>query len=128
MKKLQCELCGSNELIKKDGYFVCEYCGTKYTTEEARKLIVEGNIDVSGSVVKIDQSTAKDLGYEMEKGRELAQREILSQAARSYLNIKSIQFFLYTIVFLFLWIFTRVYLFAIPMFICIAIGLWLRKK
>ncbi len=44
MKAIQCELCGSNQLIKKDGFFQCEFCGTKYTLEEARKLFVSGSV------------------------------------------------------------------------------------
>lgn len=46
MQAIKCELCGSNQLIKKDGYYQCEYCGTKYTLEEARKLIVSGTVEV----------------------------------------------------------------------------------
>lgn len=56
MKKIVCEMCGSNELIKQEGLFVCQSCGTKYSPEEAKKLLIEGTVDVSGSVVKIDQS------------------------------------------------------------------------
>lgn len=41
MKELVCKMCNSNEIIKKDDLFVCESCGTKYTTEEAEKLSVE---------------------------------------------------------------------------------------
>ena len=48
MKPITCELCGSNDLIKDGGVFVCQYCGTKYTVEEARKLIVEGTVSVEG--------------------------------------------------------------------------------
>lgn len=46
MQAIKCELCGSNQLIKKDGYFQCEHCGTKYTLEEAKKLIVSGTVEV----------------------------------------------------------------------------------
>ena len=46
MQAIKCELCGSNQLIKKDGFFQCEHCGTKYTLEEARKLIVSGTVEV----------------------------------------------------------------------------------
>ena len=56
MKKLVCEVCGSNSLIKQDGVFVCQFCGCKYTVEEARKLMIEGTVDVSGSTVKVDTS------------------------------------------------------------------------
>lgn len=57
MKKLICEMCGSTELIKQDGVFTCQYCGCKYSVEEARKMMIEGTVDVSGSTVKIDNST-----------------------------------------------------------------------
>lgn len=53
MKKLTCEMCGSNELVKQDGMFVCQSCGTKYSVEEAKKMMIEGTVDVSGSTVKV---------------------------------------------------------------------------
>ena len=36
-----CEICGNQDIVKKDGFFVCNNCGTKYSTEEARKLLLE---------------------------------------------------------------------------------------
>lgn len=56
MKPLTCEMCGSNDVIKQEGLFVCQICGTKYSVEEARKMMIEGPVDVSGSTVKIDNS------------------------------------------------------------------------
>ena len=56
LKKLVCEMCGSTDLMKQDGVFVCQYCGTKYSVEEARKMMIEGTVDVSGSTVKVDTS------------------------------------------------------------------------
>lgn len=56
MKKITCEICGSNELIKKEGIFECQTCGTKYSVEEVRKIVLEGSIDISGSTVKVDNS------------------------------------------------------------------------
>lgn len=41
MKKLVCEMCGSSDLLKQDGVFVCQGCGCKYTVEEARKMMME---------------------------------------------------------------------------------------
>ncbi len=49
MKALVCEMCGSHDLIKKDGVYVCESCGTKYSTEEARKLLIEATVVVDDS-------------------------------------------------------------------------------
>lgn len=54
MKRLTCEMCGGTDLIKQDGVFVCQSCGCKYSEEEARKLMIEGPVDVSGSTVKIE--------------------------------------------------------------------------
>ena len=54
MKRLTCEMCGGTDLIKQDGVFVCQSCGCKYSVEEARKLMIEGPVDVSGSTVKIE--------------------------------------------------------------------------
>lgn len=56
MKQLVCEMCGSADLVKQDGVFVCQSCGCKYSVEEARKMMVEGTVDVSGSTVRIDDS------------------------------------------------------------------------
>lgn len=48
-------MCGGTDLIKQDGVFVCQYCGTKYSVEEARKMMIDGTVDVQGTV-KIDNS------------------------------------------------------------------------
>lgn len=56
MKKMTCEMCGGTDLIKQDGVFVCQSCGCKYSPEEARKIMIEGPVDISGSTVKIDNS------------------------------------------------------------------------
>ena len=47
MQALKCELCGSNEIIKNDGLFVCQHCGTKYSPAEAKKIMVEGTIKIN---------------------------------------------------------------------------------
>lgn len=56
MKALVCEMCSSHDIVKDGGFYVCQSCGTKYTIEEARKLMIEGPVDVSGSTVKMDHS------------------------------------------------------------------------
>ena len=59
MKQIVCEFCGSNDLVKEDGCFICQYCGAKYSPEEAKRLIVEvnGKVDVSGSKVTVDNTS-----------------------------------------------------------------------
>lgn len=41
MKQIVCEMCEGTEFLKDDGMFVCQNCGTKYSLEEAKKLMVE---------------------------------------------------------------------------------------
>ena len=49
MKAMKCEMCGSNDIIKQDGFYICQACGTKYTVEEAKKLMIEGTIKIDNS-------------------------------------------------------------------------------
>ncbi len=64
---MKCEMCDSTDLVKTDGLYVCQSCGTKYEPAEARKLMVEidGTVDVSGSSVKIDKSAELESLYKM---------------------------------------------------------------
>lgn len=40
MQKLQCELCGSVDMLRTDdGFFQCQHCGCKYTLEQAKALM-----------------------------------------------------------------------------------------
>lgn len=62
MKAIVCEMCGSHDVVKQDGLYVCQTCGTKYSVEDAKKLMVEieGPVDVSGSTVKVDDSESTE--------------------------------------------------------------------
>ena len=53
MKKLICEMCGGNDLIREEGFVVCQYCGTKYTLEQADRMAA-GEIVHIGGTVSID--------------------------------------------------------------------------
>lgn len=70
MKAIVCEMCSSRDVVKDGDYYVCQSCGTKYTVESAKKLMVEveGKVDVSGSTVKVDNSDS------LENYRKLARR------------------------------------------------------
>ncbi len=56
MKQLTCEMCGSTDLMKHEGVFECQSCGCKYSVEEAKRMMIEGSVDVSGSTVKVDNT------------------------------------------------------------------------
>ena len=55
MKQLTCEMCGSTDLLKQEGVFVCQTCGMKYSVEDAKRMMIEGTVDVQGTV-KVDNS------------------------------------------------------------------------
>ena len=80
MKQLTCEMCGSTDLMKQDGVFVCQTCGTKYSVEEAKKMMVEGTIDVQGTV-KIYASEKFHNYY------QVARRAKATMIAKQLLNI-----------------------------------------
>ncbi|MCF0177942.1 MAG: hypothetical protein HUJ90_04885 [Bacteroidales bacterium] len=58
-------MCGSTDLVKQDGMFVCQACGCKYSVEEAKKMMIEGTVDVTGSTVKVDTSNELKNLYEL---------------------------------------------------------------
>lgn len=75
MKALTCEMCGSTNLIKQEGLFVCQNCNTKYSVEEAKKMMIEGPV-----TVQVDTSE------EIKNLYQLARRakEARSEDARKY--------------------------------------------
>ena len=81
MKALTCEMCGSTNLIKEEGVFVCQSCGTKYSVEEAKKMMVEGTVDVKGTV-KVDTSDELKNLYEI--ARRAKDAENSDNAAKYY--------------------------------------------
>ena len=83
MKQLVCEMCGGTDLVKQDGVFVCQSCGTKYSLEEAKKMMIEGTVDVSGSTVKVDNSASITNYYKM---AESAYQSSNQKEAESYCN------------------------------------------
>jgi len=46
MKRIVCEMCGSQDVVKQEGMYICNHCGTKYSPEEAKKLFVEVTVTV----------------------------------------------------------------------------------
>ena len=53
MKRMVCEMCNSTDLIKQDGLYVCQSCGTKYSVEEAKKLLGSVKIDKTEETEKL---------------------------------------------------------------------------
>ena len=55
MGALKCEVCGSNDIVKEEGAFVCRGCGMKYSLAEARNLIVKEADAEAKEVVVADE-------------------------------------------------------------------------
>ena len=68
MDKLQCELCNGTEFTKTDEYFVCDFCRTKYSTAQAKKMMIEGTVEVAGTV-------------QVDRGNEVANLITLAKSA-----------------------------------------------
>lgn len=60
MKAIVCEMCSSHDVVKQDGVYVCQSCGTRYSTEDAKKLMVE----VTGTVT-VDNSKKLENYYQL---------------------------------------------------------------
>ena len=82
MQKIKCEICGSTDLIKQNGSFVCQSCGTAYSVEEAQKILQGQKVDVSGSVVKID--TKPDIAHLLNSAHLHLRRNNLWAAADAF--------------------------------------------
>ena len=82
MKKLQCEMCGSTDMVKQNGVFVCQSCGLKYSVEDAKKLMIDGVVEVKGAVM-VDKTSEIDNLY------ILASREV--DLTGRYINKASIK-------------------------------------
>jgi TM2 domain-containing membrane protein YozV len=80
MKKLICEMCKSADIVKEDGVFVCQSCGTKYSVEEAKKMMVDGTED-EAMKVKVDNSAKLDNLYTLARR---AKEENNSEKAAQY--------------------------------------------
>ena len=49
MKQFVCEMCGGTNLVKQEGMYICQDCGTRYSVEEARKLMQDVPDDVAAA-------------------------------------------------------------------------------
>ena len=38
---IRCEICESTDIVKQDGVFVCQFCGTKYSVEDIKGMVSE---------------------------------------------------------------------------------------
>lgn len=81
MKSLTCEMCGGTDLLKQDGVFVCQNCGVKYSIEEAKKMMIEGTVEVAGTV-KVDNTSFVE--KYLQNARRAMQKEDWEETEKYY--------------------------------------------
>ena len=77
MATIKCELCGENEFIKRDGMFICQGCGTKYSLDDAKKLI-HNDHQKSENQVSVSLQNPVSFYYEDEIGIFMKDKLIIS--------------------------------------------------
>ncbi|MBQ7625209.1 MAG: hypothetical protein IJS65_08035 [Clostridia bacterium] len=60
MKQLKCDMCGSTDFVKDEGFFVCQGCGCKYTVDEARKMMTDNGDDATAEGAKTERSDKRE--------------------------------------------------------------------
>lgn len=55
MVKLSCEACGGADIIKQGEYFVCQFCGVKYTPSDVRTMLGTVRIDNTDRIKNLYQ-------------------------------------------------------------------------
>jgi hypothetical protein len=56
VKQIVCEVCGSNDFTKAGDLFVCDFCSTKYSSVDVEKMMIEGTVEVAGTV-RVDRTS-----------------------------------------------------------------------
>ncbi len=51
MVGLVCKFCGSNDFVNEGDFFVCQYCGSKYTSDEAHHAIADPFLELAFGVI-----------------------------------------------------------------------------
>ncbi|MBR5094564.1 MAG: TFIIB-type zinc finger domain-containing protein [Oscillospiraceae bacterium] len=92
MKKLECESCGSNDLIVENGYRVCRYCGTKHLIQPDEQPQSTATISLDSDVAALLQKCREDparaaryaqLILEIDPGNAEAHRYLAVQQSQS---------------------------------------------
>lgn len=104
MGLIKCEICGSPDILKDDGRYVCQNCGVKYSVDEARKLLFVHSrrkpVDLNKTRKKVKEfyrsknyvqaeSLADQLLQLKEKSPDLIMYRALSQGWQNMGNIES---------------------------------------
>ena len=82
MKPLTCDICGSTDLVKQNGLFVCQSCGTKYSVEEARRMVMSETDGAVSAPPPVERNSSLDNLYIV--ARRAKSNNDNAQAAKYY--------------------------------------------
>ena len=80
-------MCGGNDIVKNDGLFECQSCGTKYSVEEAKKMMIDGPVEVKGKIT-IDKS--EETNYKLENAKSEYEAENLEECYKLCLEVLNV--------------------------------------
>ena len=60
LKQFTCKRCGGTYLILREGMFICQTCGCKYSVKEAKKPMIEGTTADGKRTVRLSKSSEAD--------------------------------------------------------------------
>ena len=75
--EIRCRICNSNNIIKKDDGYICDECGTKYTSEEMKKLFVEADQQPVSIQKSVPVDTNNQKGVQSGVSKTLSDRKIM---------------------------------------------------
>ena len=60
MKLTKCTACGSIDMLKEDGFFVCAYCRLQFIAPETKSIKSDSNISVHSDIQSLLEKCRRD--------------------------------------------------------------------
>ncbi len=74
-------MCGSNDIVKEDEFYVCQNCGTKYSPDEAKKMY-NNEVEINGKVQVDKSADVENLEILMDRNIQNNQWDEVAKYAR----------------------------------------------
>ena len=90
MKAIQCEKCGSTELYKENGYYICPYCGTKHLISQEDKSVKESSIELSDDVSRLLEKCREEPARAAKYAQLILEIDPNNIEAKKYLSVNNL--------------------------------------
>ena len=85
MKKIECPSCGSNDLVEKDGFRICNYCGSKFRLSFSEKTSNTGGISLNDDIARLLDKCQKEPWNAKKYANLILDIDPTNKEARKYL-------------------------------------------